>query len=360
MDMISMMRTPIRILFSLLLFLWSCQTFALTDSIKSQLKAILAGQLAESDTPGAVLLVSSPKLGTFTVAAGYADLKDKTPMGPDNNFRIASMSKTFLAVAVLRLIEAGKFSLDDKIADLLPEAIDIDRIPNGSKLTVKQLLQMQSGIPNYTDSDAYYNLIGELEADEWSAKRCVKLVYDQKPNAKPGTAHEYSNTNYLLLQLIVEEQTGKSYAKVIREQILDRLELENTFIEISESDDDYYYLDTHGYTLEEKKVVDVTEYNDGFGLADGGMISTAEDIKTFVQALLQKKTLLSPTMLEIMLTTKDEYGLGIYYEEFDEDWAWTHNGSSSGFSGQYYYFEDQKLTIVVLTNFFDTDILSSV
>ncbi|WP_058480277.1 serine hydrolase domain-containing protein [Legionella waltersii] len=343
----------------ILLFFIGFQTAVFASAIKEKLSKILDGELAKSKTPGAVLLVSSPTLGTISVAGGLSEVKDKTPMETTNNFRIASMSKTFLAVTVLKLVEEDYFSLDDKIEDLLPDSVDTDRIPNGNLLTVRQLLQMRSGIPNYTDSDAYYELIDKLDEKEWTAQRCVKLVYDEKPNFKPGSSYEYCNTNYLLLQLIVEEATGKSYAAAIREKILKPLNMKNTFIEIHESTNENY-LYTNGYTVEDNKLTDVTDYNDGFGLADGGIISDAEDMKTFVQALLENKTLLPEPLLKTMLSTKDEYGLGIYYEEFDDDWVWTHNGNSSGFSGQYYYFEDIKLTIIVLTNCFDTDILSNV
>jgi D-alanyl-D-alanine carboxypeptidase len=125
----------------------------------------------------------------------------------------------------------------------------------------------------------------------------------------------------LLLQLIIENLTGESYAESIKEYILKPLHLKNTYIEKQEFDDDHHYLSTHGYTLEDGKVVDVTDYDDGFGLADGGIISTAEDINRFVQALLKDKVLLSPNYLKMMLTFPDDYGFGIGREEIDGEIA---------------------------------------
>lgn len=327
------------------------------NSLRYELQSILNDSIAHSLTPGAVLLVSSPKTGIITVAAGFADKKNKIPMEITNNFRIASMSKTFMAVTVLRLIEQGEFNLNDKMADLLPDSVDVSRIPNGNDVTVKQLLQMRSGIPNYVDYDAYGALIDKMVGKDWTPDLCVRIVYDKKPSFAPGSSYEYSNTNYLLLQLIVENYEGGSYADTIRSEILDPLKLKHTFIETAESDDEHQ-LTTRGYSVEDKKLFDVTDYNDGWGMGDGGMISTVEDMNIFIRALLIDKTLLKPASLRKMLSFKDEYGLGIWPEDINDETAWSHNGLTSGFQGQYYYFPESQLTVILLTNNFDTDILT--
>lgn len=329
------------------------------NSLTEQLQDLLNTSIAHSNTPGAVLLVSSPDLGTITVAAGLADKKKNVAMKVTNNFRIASMSKLFLAVAVLKLIEQGKLKLNDKIADLLPDTIDVERISNANNVTVRQLLQMRSGIPNYIDYESYLELIDKMIGKEWTPELCIELIYDKKGHSAPGIEYEYSNTNYLLLQLIVENLEGVSYADVIREQILDPLELKHTFIETQESDDTHF-LQTKGYSLEDEQLIDVTNYNDGWGLGDGGIISTAEDLNRFINALLKDNKLLSAVSLRRLLSFKDDYGLGIWREEINDEMAWSHNGSSSGFQGQFYYFPEQQLTIILLTNNFDTEEITDI
>ncbi|KTC84498.1 serine hydrolase domain-containing protein [Legionella brunensis] len=327
--------------------------------IATQLQNILAKALANSLTPGAVLLVSSPQIGTITVTVGLADKKNHQLMQGTNNFRIASMSKTFLATTILKLVEENKLTLDAKIAHLLPDSIDINRLPNGKKVTVRQLLQMRSGIPDYVDYDAYSKLVGQMVGKKWTPQLCIEIVYNEKPHFAPDSSYEYSNTNYLLLQLIVEKLTGHSYAASIRQKILDPLHLKNTFIEIAESNVTNQ-LRTHGYQLEDQHLTDVTTLNDGLGMGDSGMISTVNDLNQFIQALLKEKIILSPTSLKEMLHMKDDYGLGIYGEEISGEWAQTHNGMSSGFQGQYYYFPKEQLTIILLTNYFDTDLIEKV
>ncbi|WED43560.1 serine hydrolase domain-containing protein [Legionella cardiaca] len=329
------------------------------DALVARLKNILDTALTHSSTPGAVLLVSNPQLGTITISAGLADEKSHQPMKDSNNFRIASMSKTFLATTILKLVEEKKLSLDAKIAPLLPNTIDVKRIPNGQRVTIRQLLQMRSGIPNYVEYDTYTDLIVNMVGKTWTPELCIQLVYDKKPSFSPGKSYEYSNTNYLLLQLITEKLTGYPYAASIRQQILAPLQLKNTFIEITESNTKNY-LRTHGYQLEDEKLTDVTYLNDGLGMGDSGMVSTVADLDRFIQALLKNKTLLTLATLKTMLRTKDDYGLGIYREEINGYWAWTHNGMSSGFQGQYYYFPKEQLSIVLLTNNFDTDIIEKI
>jgi D-alanyl-D-alanine carboxypeptidase len=333
---------------------------AASANIEVQLKKELIASLKEYDTPGAVFLLSSPKLGSLTLAAGVADKTTKKPMQVSNNFRLASMSKTFLAVTLLKLVEQGKLKLDDKILNLLPEEIEWNRIANGKELTVRQLLQMRSGIPNYTEYDAYENLVEEKkENGVWTLEECIAVIYDEKPNFVQDQGYEYSNTNYLLLQAIIENITQQPYGKVINEKIIKPLNLKNTFVE-GQGNGVNDVINTHGYELIDEVQTDVTFLNDGFGLGDGGIISTAEDVNVFVQALLKTKTLLKPSTLQQMLDFKGDeyYGLGIYREEDDDGLeAWTHNGSSSGFSGQFYYLPEYQLTLVLLTNYFDTEMI---
>lgn len=363
--MISRKLAPI--LYYLFLFiLWGIFSQAAADqnTLPQQLQKMLNTAIASSpDTPGAVLLVSSPTIGTIAVASGIADKITQTPMRTDNNFRLASITKTFLAVTILKMAEQGEINLDDKIVDLLPETMDINRIPNGNKVTVRQLLNMRSGIPNYLEYDAYTDLMKAEPDHHWIPEDGVQMIYDEKPNFEPDKSYEYSNTNYLLLQSIIETVTGNTLSAELRKYIFEPLHLNNTYLEVQEEKPGGFHgLKTHGYELDGKALVDVTTLNDGFGLGDGGIISTAQDLATFVEALLQSKTLLPQDMLKQMLTVKgpDLYGLGIYKEQVNEEWAFTHNGTSSGFVTQFYYFPERKLTLIVLTNSMETDIIDGV
>lgn len=352
------------VLFFLCFFMvFSCAFAADKAQLTAKLQAILDDAIHDSDTPGAVLLVSSPEVGNIIVASGYANLAKKTPMQIDNNFRIASMSKTFLAVTAMKLIADGKLNLDDKAADYLPDDIDVSQIPNGEDVTIRQLLQMRSGIPNYLEYNAYSDKVENEPDHNWIPLDGIKLVYGDDANFVAGKSYEYSNTNYILLQAIIEKMTGKPIAVQFRKDIFSPLDLKHTYVEMQENrTGGFHGLMTNGYELQNKKVINVTTVNDGLGLADGGIISTVQDVATFVQALLQTKSLLPSDKLSEMQKTfgEEHYGLGIYQETVDGELAWTHSGSSAGFSGQYDYFPKLKLTIVLLTNITSSDIRDDV
>lgn len=332
--------------------------------LRSQLQVILGAVCEESETAGAVLLVDMPGL-YWVGASGWADIEHQIPMRLSDMLRIASMTKMFVSTVVLKLSEEGKLDLDDTLGEYLPEEI-VEPLPNGDKVTTRQLLAMSSGIPEYLDSDDYDD---DLEDDPhramWTPEALVAYVFDEKADFEPDEDWEYSNTNYVLLELVVNAVSGTSLAAEIRRIILDPLEMRQTFMEKHETRaGGFGGLQVRGYEEGE----DVTEINDALGAGDGGLISDAEGLARFLSALLREKTLLTPASLKTMQTihpfSEEEdgsgYGLGIEYLNTDLGEAWGHNGSSVGFQGDMVYFPEQDIIIVLLANDADADMFDDV
>lgn len=188
----------------------------------------------------------------------------------------------------------------------------------------------------------------------WTATEAIQYAYDLEPEAEPGEKHYYSNTNYILLELIVEQVTGNTLAQELRDRIHEPLELKDTFTEMRERIPGGF---VHGYEDwdGDGKRDDVTRKNGGNGLGDGGLISTASDVARFVQALFGNEELLEPETLEEMLTFVDDgegsqYGLGVSSWESDWGEALGHGGRSGGFLSTVWYVPDEDVTVVVLTN----------
>ncbi len=279
-----------------------------------------------------------------------ANKSKKISMTPYDKLRIASMTKTYVSVVVLKLCEEGKLNLDDKINKYLPNNI-IYNIPYAQNITVKQLLGMTSGIKSYTEEDSYNNAVEDNPYRiPWKPYEIVKYIYNAKPNFLPGKGWDYSNTNYILLEMIIENTTGNTLAKEMRRIIHTPLNLKNTFMEIQEPQKGGFGgLTVRGYSEYGK---DVTEIQDALGLADGGLVSSASDIADFLQALFLERKLLNTKYLSLMKTIykNEDYGLGLEYIFTKYGTAWGHNGCSSGFSGEMLYIPDRKLIFVVLTN----------
>lgn len=357
------------------------------SEVREFLQKALDTKIKTSSTPGAVLLVNTPELGNLTVVSGEANQKAHLPMQKKSFFRVASITKTYMATIVLKLAEQGRIQLDEKAEKYLPKDFPLYLVPNGYEVTVRQLLQMQSGIPNYTEQDSYTDVLERDPHKLWTARQTIELIYNFDPTAVPGSEYEYSNTNYTLLELMIVNVTQRNLASNIHEFILNPLNLSDTYLELAESrPGETGGLITHGYVGKTREEVeDVTDIEDGWGLGDTGVVTTASDLAKFIGALLRDKQLLSPASLDQMMHLGfGDYGLGIYRWVDDstastsskgsdpdegstsapalpkKTYPWkiyTHNGTSSGFQCQYYYIPDLSMTIVILTNNFDTDII---
>lgn len=204
-------------------------------------------------------------------SAGWKNREDRVPTNPHALFKIASISKLYIAVAATKLINKQSLSLDDTLAYLLPKLVG--RIENADKITLRLLLQHRSGIPNFIDQPDY----------PWTSppkdnRKILELVLDKPADFYPDKKYSYSNTNYLLIGEILDKTLGKSHHQYIKEEILTPLELNNTYSLLSEVDlDDVMSGYFVGYEGDIK-------YND-FIHPGGSMVATAQDVGIFLRAL---------------------------------------------------------------------------
>ncbi len=339
-------------------------SLVLSDSpkeISSELQTLLDEAVAQKKIPGAVIYISTPK-GKWLRASGVSNLEEKTPMNPTDGFSIASMSKTFVSVVVLQLVSEGKLDLNRAIKTYLPTNIS-PHIINSSKITVRQLLNHTSGVAEYDVTDDFKQATARRSISQpWTASEAIKYIYDAKPQALPGEKFLYTDTNYILLELIVEKTTGGTLAKAVRSRILEPLGLKHTFTELREPTVGH---PATGYGDRNKngKLVSFAEVNDGNGLGDGSLVSNAEDLANFAKALFAKKTLLSPKIMKEMLTFKNNsvsYGYGLGVERFPTPYgnSFGHTGTAYGFVTFMAYLPSKDTTIIVLLNNQDSDVNS--
>jgi CubicO group peptidase (beta-lactamase class C family) len=161
-------------------------------------------------------------------AAGWHDRQKKIPANPRALFKIASISKLYDAVAVTKLVHAKRLSLDGTLADYLPKLAG--RIEYADTITLRMLVQHRSGIPNLTDTPNFW--VNPPQSSEDALER----ILDLPANFKPGEKHQYSNTNYLLINELIEKVTGMPHFQFIKEQILDPIDLKNTFGSLQDVD----------------------------------------------------------------------------------------------------------------------------
>lgn len=198
-------------------------------------------------------------------AAGWHNKKKKIPANPHALFKIASISKLYVAVAITKLVHAGRLSLDETLAHHFPELAS--RIENSEKITIRLMVQHRSGIPNFTDHPGFW------KNPPRNSDESLSYALDLPANFKPNEDYGYSNTNYLLLARLIDKVTGYNHERYIKEVILNPLGLKNTFMSLSEVNIDSVM---SGY---------YAGIDNDFKNDEMGMLATAEDVGKFLRAL---------------------------------------------------------------------------
>jgi D-alanyl-D-alanine carboxypeptidase len=272
---------------------------------------------------------------------------------------VASVTKLFVGVLVMQLVEDGVFALDDPIDKWLSDKT-LKRIANADQVSIRQLLNHTSGIYDLIDDNAFYLAILNHPGRKWKPDELLEYVRGDDAVFPPGTDVEYSNTNFLLTAMIIEAATGQSHATLLRQRILDPLSLSDTYYHWHEGLPDlvaqgYFDLYNNGNLLE------MSNFNTGSGNGYGGLYSTIYDMRTFVEALLRDKTLLSPASLEEMLTITSEdlvsgeaYGVTIRKDFLDrsaDEFGLGHRGRDLAYSADLFYFPTRDRTMAYLVNY---------
>jgi D-alanyl-D-alanine carboxypeptidase len=262
-------------------------------------------------------------------AAGIASLASGQPMRPGDRYRAGSITKTFVAVAVLQLVGQGRLRLGDPIDRWLPGLV-----PGGGKITIRELLNHTSGLQDYFNDRSFDSQV--LAGQQFIPAQLVAIANALGPVFPPGTSWAYSNTDYILLGLIVEKATGHSLQAELARRIFLPMHLDDTSFPVDQTnipgDHAHGYIDLPG-----APPLDVTtRVNPSATWAAGALVSTVSDITSFYRDLFSGR-LLRPDLLAAMTTTVPtnigaDYGLGIFSLTLPCGTAWGHNGDFFGYN----------------------------
>ena len=326
----------------------------LPDRVINALDEALDSNLTP-EVPGAAVAILAPE-GDWFGASGLSDIANNTPLQPDDRFEAGSITKTFVATAILQLLEEEQLSLTDTLTDWLPTEIT-DLVPNASAITIEQILNHTSGITDYLDvftAQAAGN--PTLFLNEWTSEQLVGFIDGVEPFFTPGTDWRYSNTNYILAGQVIEAVTGNSYGQEIRDRILAPLDLDNTFV-FGEEDVPGGYINSYWDFNGDGALDDLSIVNLSWTGSAGSVISNTEDLADFFDALLVDGELLEPETLARMLDTipvdspnYDTYGLGIGTLESRNRFWYVHRGQTLGFRSNLRYSPLEDITYVELIN----------
>ena len=320
----------------------------------AKLKPLLLAKMQQLQILGALVYVNVPGQGSWTTALGRADLTTHAPPDLQGYYRIGSITKTMVATVVLQLVQAGKLGLNDPIGRYFPQ------VPNGSHITIREVLNMTSGLFDYSTDETFVQTLVTHPHKVWNPKDLLAIAFQHPPYFAPGQDIHYSNTDYILLGLLIEQLTHRPVAKVLQQRIFAPLDMDHTSLP-PRSSAALPSPHPHGYIFLTPNVpTDVTNWNPSWGWTAGSAISTLHDLNIWAKALATG-TLLSPAMQRQRLTfvpfTIDGqplfwlghrvgYGLGI----IDFAGMIGHAGDLPGYSSFVGYDPQKHATIVVLAN----------
>jgi D-alanyl-D-alanine carboxypeptidase len=334
---------------------WAQENDSIDKNLPKQLQTILEQQRNFYHIPGisaALITSNGPK---WLGICGYSAEKDS--IQTEMLFGLGSVTKTYVAALLLKLVEEKKLSLDDSIKQWLPSMNFID-----GAITIRQLLNHTSGLYRYQGTPKWFNAITKNDDKIWSPAEIINTFLD-KPMGKPGSVWGESAADYVLLGMIIEKAAGKRAVNLLRENIISPLNLKHTYLYPDEIDSSeklaHFWWDVN----HTGKLVDVFPAGSKTPLASmfssvwtsGAILSTAEDLAIFSKALFEKGILSDSSFKEmitpVQIGNSPEYGFSVVIDTIEGKTVYWHTGGI-GYSSVFYYIPDDKLSIAVLCNSF--------
>ncbi len=317
----------------------AAQAVVSTEDIRPKVDEYMNARLVAKNAGGSVLIA---KDGSFLVAKGYglADVAANTSNSPETKFRIGSITKQFTAASILLLQEDGKLNVEDPFCNYM------EACPDAWKpVTIRNLATMASGIPSFTGLPSF----GELRKKDMKPAESIALVKDLPLKAKPGEVFEYSNTNYIILGMIIEKVSGKTYEQFLTERILKPLDLKNTGYDHGK---ERLKQSALGYSLKDDGVVPAEVASMMVPFSAGSLYSTTGDLHKWNVAVHGGKLYKKPETLTLMLTpSKGDYAFGVNVRNDAKGRKRvSHGGGIEGFLSDAAYYPNEKLFMAALVN----------
>ena len=346
--------------------LLSAIAFGQTSTLNTtELKAALQLKLDEwhkaGSFPGATFGVVLANGESFGLAVGFSDRQTKTAMRANDRMPAGSVGKTFAAATALQLIKEGKIKLDDKIEKYLGQEQWFARLPNAKEITVRQLMNHTSGLVRYEFKEQFTKDLTANPEKFWKPAELVAYLLDEKAPFEAGKGWDYSDTNYIVLGMIIEKVTGRKFYDEASRRLLKPLKLTDT----APQDGPRLKGVVQGYAgpnnpfggTDEMIVNGKFSVNPQFEWTGGGYVSTAHDLARWAKMIYEGKAF-SPDLLPQveegvaapMLGRETKYGLGVIIRKTALGTSYGHSGFFPGYMTDMMYFPDDKVAVAVQVN----------
>jgi len=328
--------------------------------LRQQLQAKLDAWHAEGKFPGATLGVALADDTTFGLAVGLSDRESKTPMKPSDLMLQGSVGKTYVAAVALQLVHEKRLRLDDKIEQYLGHEPWFARLPNARAITVRMLMNHTSGLVRYEFKETFTKDLTANPDKRWRPEERIAYILDSAPPFAAGQGWEYSDTNYIVLGMIIERVTKSQYYDLARQRLLKPLKLTHTLP-----------VDSHvipgliqGYAGANNPFggTDAMMVNGRFVInpqlewCGGGMASTTEDLARWGKALYEGRAFDRSLLAEMLdgapakLGPDSKYGLGVIIRPTALGISYGHSGFFPGYLTEMLYFPTRQFAVALQVN----------
>lgn len=330
------------------------------DSLRLDIQAKLNEWHKAGKFPGATLGVVLPNGDSFGLAVGYSDRDAKTPMKADDRMLAGSTGKTFAAALAFQLVADGKLNFDDKIEKYLGKEPWFSRLPNAKDVTVRMLLNHTSGLVRYEFKKEFTDFLTANPMKVWTPEERLAYLFDAKAPFEAGKGWDYSDTNYIVLGMIIERVTGKKFYDEARKRFIKKLKLNGTVAQ----EGPVIKGVIQGYAgaanpfggkdamIENGKFV----VNPQLEWTGGGWASTSQDLARWAKMYFEGKAFdakLLPQVLdgvEAKLGPNFKYGLGVIIRPTQAGTTYGHSGFFPGYVTDMMYFPDKRIAVAVQVN----------
>lgn len=332
-----------------------------SNALQQKLQTQLAEWHKNGKFAGATLGVCLADGKCFGLATGFSDLEKKTPMKPTDLMLAGSTGKTFALAVAMQLVKEGKINLDDKIDKYLGQEPWFSRLPNSKDIIVRQLLNHTSGLIRYEFKDQFTKDLTANPNKVWKPNELIAYLFDEKAPFDAGKGWDYSDTNYIVLGMIIEKVTGKKFYDLAEKRVVKPLKLTKVFPQ------DKRVLKglVQGYAGEKNefggkdRVLENGKFiiNPQFEWTGGGWMTNSEDLARWAKLMYEGKAFdasLLPQVFEgvaaPILGRETKYGLGVIIRPTRLGLTYGHSGFFPGYMTEMIYFPDKKISLAVQVN----------
>ncbi|HSE31668.1 MAG TPA: serine hydrolase domain-containing protein [Pyrinomonadaceae bacterium] len=335
--------------------------FSSTTKLKAALQLKLDEWHKMGNFPGATLGVALANGESFGLAVGVADRDLKAPMKPDSRMLAGSVGKTFAAATALRLIKQGKIRLDDKVETYLGREPWFSRLPNAKAITVRQLMNHTSGLVRYEFKEQFTKDLTANPGKTWKPEELVAYLLDEKPPFEAGKGWEYSDTNYIVLGMIIEKVTGRKFYDEANRRLVKPLKLNDTIPQDGprlKGVVQGYAGSNNAFGGKDAMIQGGTfTINPQFEWTGGGYASTSADLARWAKMIYEGKAFSSDLLPQVldgvaapMLGRETKYGLGVIIRNTSLGTTYGHSGFFPGYMTDMMYFPKQRVAVAVQVN----------